>query len=111
MQNQLKVFSFANFPKTALKIIEVLIRTKKKLTISEIANALKISERSVRSYISLLLKKGILRRELEKTKNKIAYYYYLESFDKILKAIRKELMRKIKTIEKISLKNENVIKA
>lgn len=108
MQNKLKVFSFANLPKTALKIIEILMKAKKKLSISEIANSLKISERSVRNYISFLLKKGILGRKLEKIKNKTKYYYYLEPFDKILNTVRKELMRKIKVIERLNLRMEVV---
>ena len=95
-----------NLTKTDYEILKILITKKSGLLISEITNYIKRSERNVRNRLDLLIKKGLLKKEIEVLKNKrLAHRYSLESTEKIIESSKNHLFRKIKELNNI--KNSN----
>jgi predicted transcriptional regulator len=90
----IKALSIAlRLTKTDIEIILVLISYKGGLLINEIIKKSKRSERNIRKRINFLIKKGILHRKIEVLKNKrIAYRYFIESKNKIIKEAKKNLI-------------------
>ena len=80
-----------------------LISEKGGLLIDDIIKISKRSERNIRKRINLLIKKGILKREIEILKNKrIAYRYFIESKRKIIEVTKKHLIRDINELNQLS---------
>jgi predicted transcriptional regulator len=95
-----KIASTLNLSKTDVDILKSLI--KEKLLVSEIAKRIKRSERHVRQRLHLLVKKGILVKEIEVLKNKrLAYRYSLRSINNITNEIRGHFLKKIDELDKL----------
>ena len=105
MTNQkfIKTISTAlKLTKTDIEIIMALISDKGGLLINDIIGKCKRSERNIRKRLNLLLKKGILQREIEVLKNKrIAYRYFIESKNKIIEETKKHLLEHIHALNKL----------
>jgi predicted DNA-binding transcriptional regulator len=92
-----------DLPKTASKILKTLARTTKRLDVREVVRRVRSSERSVRKYLVLLTRKGILEREVVKTaRGKLAYLYYIAPVDKVSAVLRREVSRTVKKLEDIA---------
>ncbi len=90
-------------PATASKILKTLARTSKKLNVRDVVKRVRRSERSVRKYLVLLTRKGILEREVVKTaRGKLAYLYYVAPVEKISAILRREISRTAKKLEAIA---------
>ena len=90
------VVSALNLSKTDAEILKALITKKGGLLISEITGCIKRSERNVRNRLDFLIKKGLLKREIEVLRNKrLAYRYSLESAKTIVEKAKKHLFRGI----------------
>lgn len=102
-----KLASIFSLTKTATRILDLLLHTKEKLMVREIAERVKSSERNVRKHLVLLLQKGLLGREVEITKNKkLAFKYFINSTEEILSACKRELSTKLTELEQIILKSK-----
>jgi len=90
-------------PATASKILKTLARTSKKLNVRDVVKRVRRSERSVRKYLVLLTRKGILEREAVRTaRGKLAYLYYVAPVEKISAVLRREISRTAKKLEDIA---------
>jgi predicted DNA-binding transcriptional regulator len=90
-------------PQTASRIVEVLARTKEKLAVTQIVERVKRSERSVRQSLSVLIRKGILEREVTVTATKkLAYVYSLSPMDEIVHNAREELSKTVAKLEEVA---------
>ena len=78
-------------PRTSLKIVG-LLATRGQLSVRQIVRLVRASERSVRQNLALLMKRGLLQREvLVTTKKKLAYAYSLPDISELLVAAEREL--------------------
>jgi len=90
-------------PATASKILKTLARTTKKLNVREVVRRVRRSERSVRKYLVLLTRKGILEREAVRTaRGKLAYLYSVAPVEKVSAVLRREISRTAKKLEDIA---------
>ncbi len=90
------VVSALNLSKTDAEILKALVIKKGGLLISEITDYIHRSERNVRNRLDLLIKKGILKKEIEVLSNKrLAHRYSLESVEKIIEEAKNHLLKKI----------------
>jgi len=86
---------------TSRKILNLLVRTKKKLSVSEIITRTKRSERSVRAHLKVLTKLKLIRREMAITKKgRLAYRYFVLRAGDLVKSVRKEILRRLHGLEK-----------
>ena len=96
------VTNVLDLSKTDSEILKILITKKSGLLISEITNYIKRSERNVRSRLDLLIKKGLLRKEVEVLDNKrLAHRYSLEPVEKIVESSKNHLLKKIGELNNI----------
>ncbi|MEW5937794.1 MAG: HTH domain-containing protein [Candidatus Thermoplasmatota archaeon] len=87
--------------RTAKAILVLCAEVREKLSVREIAERLRLSERSVRKHLAPLLSKGLLAREVAVTKAKrLSYRYYLPPIDAVLAKLKREMQNRIATIEK-----------
>ncbi len=94
-----KVRHILDLSKTDLAIITSLSHDQK-LLVSEIANQTKRSQRHVCDRLSLLIKKGLLERELAILQNKrVAYRYSLLSTDRITERLREHLLQTLADLD------------
>jgi len=71
--------------------------------VRDVVKRVRRSERSVRKYLVLLTRKGILEREVVKTaRGKLAYLYYVAPVEKISAVLRREISRTAKKLEDIA---------
>jgi len=90
-------------PATASKILKTLARTTKKLNVREVVRRVRRSERSVRKYLVLLTRKGILEREAVRTaRGKLAYLYYVAPVEKVSAVLKREISRTAKKLEDVA---------
>ena len=90
------VVSALDLSKTDAEILKALIIRKGGLLISEITDYIHRSERNVRNRLDLLIKKGILKKEIEVLSNKrLAHRYSLESVEKIVETAKNHLLKKV----------------
>jgi len=86
---------------TGRKILNLLVRTKKKLSVSEIITKIKKSERSVRAHLKVLTMLKLIRREMTITKKgRLAYRYFVLRAGDLVKSARKETRRRLRNLEK-----------
>lgn len=99
-----RAFSEAlGLPRTAARIIEALARTRDRLRVDEIVRRVRRSERSVRENLTLLVRRGILERQIFVTANKkLAYVYSLKPVEDLVAAARGDLARALKRIERLA---------
>lgn len=86
---------------TDREILALLLRTKKKLCVSEITARLKRSERAIRERLGSLHGMGLVRREPVITKRgKRAYRYFALRTHELIKSARKEMLRRLHRLER-----------
>ncbi len=89
-------------PRTAQRIVEALSRTRDRLAVDEIVRRVRSSERSVRENLALLVRRGILDRQVFVTANKkLAYTYSLRSVTDLIATARGDLARTLARIERV----------
>ncbi len=87
-------------PRTAGRIVDALARTRQQLSVAEISDRVRASERSVRQNLGLLLNRGLLDRQpFVTSRQKSAYAYSLRSIDELLTATRQDLRRTVERLE------------
>jgi predicted DNA-binding transcriptional regulator len=87
-------------PRTAERIMESLARAGKFLSVNELVKHVRMSERSVRKHLSLLVRRGLLqRRAVPRGSRKIAYEYSLRPIQEMLTAARNDFARTIQKLE------------
>lgn len=92
-----------HLPRTAGRILDALAQTRRTLRVDEIVARARSSERSVRENLSLLVRRGILEREVFVTTNKkLAYAYSLKPVEDLLTAVRRDLSLSLRKIESVA---------
>lgn len=90
--------------KTVADILSVISKNKEML-ISDIAEKIKKSERSVRKYLKTLVDKGLLEKKIDITRNnRLAYKYSMRSPEKIFEILKIDLTTKIDKVESLKTK-------
>ena len=85
---------------TGRMILNSLIKTKKKLSVSEITAKIERSERSVRAQLKILTGLGLVRKEIIITKKgRLAYQYFVPRIDELVKSVKKEIARRLRSLE------------
>jgi len=86
-------------PRTAARIVDLLSRTQQHLSVRQIVSRVRMSERSVRGNLSLLLRRGLLERRVVVTAQKrIAYLYRLRPTEEIMGAVRRQFTRNLNAL-------------
>jgi predicted DNA-binding transcriptional regulator len=89
-----------SLPRTAERIMESLARAGRFLPVKELVKHVRMSERSVRKHLSLLVRRGLLqRRAVPRGSRKIAYEYSLRPVQDMLNAARDDFARTIQKLE------------
>jgi predicted DNA-binding transcriptional regulator len=89
-----------HLPRTAERILESLSRAGKYMPVRELVKRVRMSERSVRKHLSLLVRRGILqRRAVSRGPKKIAYEYSLRPARELLEVAREDFARTLKRLE------------
>jgi predicted DNA-binding transcriptional regulator len=98
-----RAFSEAlGLPRTARRIIDALVRTRARMGVDDIVRRVRSSERSVRENLTLLVRRGVLDRQVFVTTNKkLAYRYSLRPVAELVATARGDLSRTLKRIERI----------
>lgn len=80
--------------------MEALARTRATLSVPQIPERIRASERAVRQNVGLLLRRGFLdRRSIVTPGRKFAYSYSLRSVEVILAAARRDFRRTVRRLE------------
>lgn len=92
-----------HLPRTATRIVDLLVRSSRQLSVSEIVRRVRMSERSVRSNLAMLLRRGILEREIVETAQKrLAYLYRLRPREELLEAVRTHFSRNLRALQDVA---------
>ena len=90
-------------PKACAGIIEVAALHRRRLSFAEIAVRVRISERSLRDHLGILVRKGILLREVAITRSRrLAYSYTMAPLGDVLRMVRGELALKLERLQRLS---------
>jgi DNA-binding HxlR family transcriptional regulator len=90
-------------PASCAGVIEALARAGRRLTFAELAALVRVSERSLRSHLRVLVAKGVLLRQVSITPTRrLAYEYYIAPLGEILRIVRQELRAKISRMHRLS---------
>jgi len=85
---------------TGKKILEALVKSGEKLSVSEMADIIKRSERSIREHIRHLTKLGLIGKEIFVTKNgRLAYRYSVLMEEDLIKSARNEVLKRLRKLE------------
>ncbi len=91
-------------PASCATVIEVLARAGRRLSFGELAGLVRLSERSLRSHLRILVARGILLRQVSITRTRrLAYEYYIAPLGDILRIVRAEIAVKIARLHRLSL--------
>ena len=91
-------------PASCATVIEVLARAGRRLSFGELSGLVRISERSLRSHLRILVARGILLRQVSVTRTRrLAYEYYIAPLGDILRIVRREIAAKIARLHRLSL--------
>lgn len=89
-----------HLPETAARIVDLLARTSRELTVREIVQRVRMSERSVRTNLALLVRRGLLERQIVETaQRRLAYLYRLRPREELLEAVRVYLARNLRLLQ------------
>lgn len=88
-------------PRTAERIMTSLGNSGRYMSVKEIVRRVKMSERSVRKYLKVLVERGLLCRRAIARGRRVAYEYSLRSSRELLKATRREFAVTIERLEAI----------
>lgn len=87
-------------PRTAARIVDLLARSRREMTVREIVRRVRMSERSVRGNLALLLRRGVLERTVVTTSRKrVAYLYRLRPVEDLLRAVSGHFSRNLKSLQ------------
>ena len=90
-------------PETGRKILVILVKTRDKLSVTELVKLLKRSERSIRAHLRVLVEKKLLEREIEVTETKkLAYRYSIRPLEILLGIVRREIVKQLEEIDNLS---------
>ena len=83
-------------PRTAARIVNLLARSRRQLSVPEIVAKVRMSERSVRGNLALLLRRGVLERKVIVTaQRRLAYLYRLRPAEDLVRAVRGHFSRNL----------------
>jgi len=86
-------------PRTAARIVDLLARSSRQLSVKEIVTRVRMSERSVRGNLALLVRRGILEREVVLTaQRRLAYLYRLRPAEDLVRTVRRHLMKNVEML-------------
>ncbi|MGQ9583201.1 MAG: helix-turn-helix domain-containing protein [Thermoplasmatota archaeon] len=90
-------------PKACAAIIEVLALHRRRLSFSEISNRVRMSERSLRSHLQTLVRRGVLKRAVSVTpRRRLAYEYYIAPLGDIVAMLRDEVVSRIERLRRVA---------
>ena len=103
MQGFVSAFSQGlRLPRTSLKIVSALA-SRGELSVRQIVRQVRVSERSVRQNLALLMQRGILQRDVLVTATKkLAYRYSLRSVEELLAAAEREFASTVTRLQLFS---------
>lgn len=85
-----------SLPRTSARIVELLARSRRRLSVREIVTRVRMSERSVRGNLALLLRRGVLERKVIVTaQRRLAYLYRLRPAEDLVRAVRGHFSRNL----------------
>ncbi|MEM3421763.1 MAG: ArsR family transcriptional regulator [Candidatus Hadarchaeum sp.] len=88
---------------TGRRILDLLARTEKKLSVAEIVAGTKRSERAVKEHLKKLVNLKLVQREISVTKEgRLAYRYFRLHSDDFIRAVGCEIRRRLYYLKKIS---------
>lgn len=86
---------------TGRKILNLLVRAKKRLSVQEIIARTKRSERSIRTHLKALTELKLIRREITITrKGRLAYRYFVLRASDLVKSVRRETLGRLRKLER-----------
>ncbi|MBC7219806.1 MAG: ArsR family transcriptional regulator [Hadesarchaea archaeon] len=86
---------------TGKRILDLLVRTEKRLTVAEIVAGTKRSERAVKEHLKRLVDLKLVQREISVTeRGRLAYRYFRLHSDDFLKAVKREVLRRLHKLKK-----------
>ena len=87
-------------PRTAERIVDLLARSRRQLSVKEIVARVRMSERSVRGNLALLLRRGILERQPVVTgRRRLAYRYRLRPAEDLLREVASHFARNLRLLK------------
>ena len=87
-------------PRTAERIVDLLARSRRQLSVKEIVARVRMSERSVRGNLALLLRRGILERQPVVTgRRRLAYQYRLRPAEDLLREVASHFARNLRLLK------------
>jgi len=90
-------------PRSCAPVIEVLARHRRRLSFNELSRLLRMSERSLRTHLRVLVTRGILLRSVSVTRTRrLAYEYYIAPLGDILGIVRRDLASRIRRLHRLS---------
>jgi predicted DNA-binding transcriptional regulator len=96
-------------PSTGTQILETLINCRRALSVKELVQHVRRSERSVRGALDQLVGKGVLIRKVSLTgRKRLAYLYSLGPMDRVIKVLRSEILDQLETLERLEGTLHNV---
>ncbi len=91
-------------PRACATIIEVLALHRRRLSFSEISMRVRMSERSLRSHLQTLVRRGVLRRAVSVSpRRRLAYEYYIAPLSEIVAMLRGEVLSRIERLKRVSM--------
>lgn len=95
-----RVSDVLGLPKTAARILECMARAGRYMPVAELVARVRMSERSVRKHLSVLVRRGLLqRRASPRGSKKIAYEYRVPSAHALVEAARTDFARTFAVLE------------
>lgn len=93
-------------PRTATRIVEVLSASTRHLSVREIVQRVRMSERSVRGNIAILLRRGLLEREALPTGRRLAYAYRLRPVEDLLRTVRTQFEGRLRRLARAARQSQ-----
>jgi len=91
-----------HLPETGVQILETLLTCRRALSVKELVQRVKRSERSVRGALDHLVTKGVLIRKVSLTgRKRLAYLYTLGPMDRVIKVLRGEILNQLERLERL----------
>jgi len=98
-----EVTSGLGIPKACARIIEVVALQGRMLSFAEISERARISDRSLRSHLGTLVRKGIVQRDVAITSTRrLAYSYHLAPLGDIARLVRNELSGRMERLRRLA---------
>ena len=85
-------------PRTSARIVDVLAASSRRLSVKEIVGRVRMSERSVRGNLALLLRRGLLERREVSSSRRREYAYGLRPREDLLRQVRSHFARNLRAL-------------